>query len=236
MLIPPIKIHLIRPLEVPKTPYGRCERCQYVSNDLVSNRVCPICNANCRQGYTLWPDPELEEIWNDEVAMWNQKRLELAVITAAMYFEASVFHLIYLATHLLDPDLNCIGCSCEEFRGKEERIWSFLRDIRTRDKTDEALKRVFGTTGKEILKKVLNDDNAKYFWDNYRRLSDYRNGIVHKGRRALYRLCDESRIVVHEPKAEEILNWSLIFIPVCWDVFSKIHNEFIHKPMWKRKQ
>lgn len=236
MLKSPIKIDLIRPLDAPKTPYGRCERCQYVSIDLVSNKVCPICNANCQQGYTLWPDPELEELWYDEVAMWNQQRLELSVVTAAMYFEASVFHLIYWGTCWLDPDLNWIGCSSKEFPEKEQRIWSFLCEIKTRDKTDEALKRLFKTTGKEILKKALNDDDAKYFWDNYRKLSDYRNKIIHKGKRALYRIGDGSRAVVHEPKAEEILNWCIMFIPICWVVFSKIHNELIHKPMWRRKQ
>lgn len=236
MVKSPIKINLIRPLDAPKTPYGRCERCQYVSTDLVSKQVCPVCNASSQQDYTHWPDPELEELWYDEVAMWNQQRVELAVVTAAMYLEASVFRLIFWATRWLDPDLNCVGCSFEELSEKEKCIWCFLGKIRSQEKTDEALKRLFKATGQEILKKVLGDDDATFFWDNYRKLSEYRNEVVHKGRRVLYRRGDGSILVVHEPKGEEILNWCLMFIPICWDVFSKIHNEYIHKPMWKRKQ
>jgi hypothetical protein len=232
----PIKIDLIRPLDAPKTPYGRCEKCQYVSTDLVSKQVCPVCNANSQQGYTHWPDPELEELWFDEVEMWNQQRVEIAVVTAAMYFEASVFHLIYWATCWLDPDLHWLGCSFEEFPEKQRKIWSFLCTIKSPRETDKALKRLFKATGQEILKKVLGEDDADFFWEDYRKLSEYRNEVVHKGRRALYRVGDGSSVIVHESNAEKILDWCLRFIPICWNVFSKIHNEFIHKTMWKRKQ
>jgi len=168
--------------------------------------------------------------------MWNQQMVELAIINAAMYVEVSVFHLIYWAIRWLDPDLNLLGCSFEEFPEKKKRIWSFLLSIKTRDKTEAILKRLFNANGKELLKKVLDVDDVEYFWDNYRKLSDYRNEIIHKGKRALYRIGDGSTAISHEPNAEEILNWCLMFIPICWDIFSKIHNEYIHKPMWKRKR
>ena len=78
-----------------------------------------------------------------------------------------------------------------------------------------------------MLKKALGNDDADFFWEEYRKLSGYRNDIVHKGIRSLYRRDDGSIDVVHEPKFEDILNWCLRFIPICWVVFSKMHNKFL---------
>ena len=239
MLKSPIKIDLCRQqsgqLEAPQTLYGRCERCQHVSTELASKRTCPICKGDCQEGYTLWPDPELEELWRDEVAMWNEQRVELAAVVSAMYFEASVFHLIFWATAWLDPELKWIGCSAEDFPDKERKIWAFLNSIRNLNDTEKALKRLFCCTGQEMLIKALGQDDAKSIWEEYRKLAEYRNKVIHQGRRSVIRTSGET-LVTSDLKAGEILDWCLKFIPICWDVFSKLHNEYIHKPMWERKQ
>ena len=232
----PIKIELCRPFDTPETPYGRCENCQYVSMGLVSERRCPLCGSDAQQGYTIWPDPELAELWRDEVAMWNQKRAELAVVTAAMYFEASVFHLIYWATVWLDPDLNWIGCSLEEFADKEKRIWAHLDSIKSSQDTNAALEKVFGVRGKGMLENVLGAEDAAFFWENYQKLAEQRNHIVHRGSRIMYHRADGPQAAVAGSEPEQLLAWCLRFVPVCWEVFAKLHNEYIHEPMWERKR
>jgi len=229
----PIQIDLSRPKQSEETPYGQCDRCHYVGIEIANERTCPTCKAKMRD-YTVWPDPELIELWHEEVAMWNQERVELAVVVAAMYFEASVFRMIYWGTVWLDPDLNWIGAEFNEIREKTERIWTFLNSIRSHKDTDAALKRLFGVSGQDMLKKVIGEKDAACFWENYRKLAAYRNKIIHCGKRAIYRAFGEPQ--VEESKAVEILNWCLCFIPTCWIVFSQLHNEYIHKPMWEKQQ
>jgi hypothetical protein len=229
----PIKIDLSRPKKVEDSPYGICDHCLYVGTEIVSKRECPICHTN-NQNYTNWPVPELIELWHEEVAMWNQERVELAVVIAAMYFEASVFSLIYQGTTLLDPELNWIGTAFDSIREKTERIWAFLYNIRTHNDTDAVLTRLFGASGRDMLIRILERNDADDYWDNYRKLAEYRNKIVHCGKRAIYRAFGEPQI--EEPEAYNTLNWCLHFIPICWTVFSKLHNEYIHKPIWSRKQ
>lgn len=231
----PIQFEFTRPLKTPKTPFGQCDKCHYVSKELVSQRICPICQANYQQGYTIWPDPALEELWNNMVAMWNQQRVELAAVIAAMYFESSVFHLIFWGTVWLDPDLNWIGAEFSELPDKQKRIWTYLNSICSHKKTKQALKRVFGCQGQKMLVRVLGKDDAESFWREYRKLADYRNDIVHKGRISAIRITNQTS-VISDPNSGAILNWCLKFVPNCWNVFAKLHNEFIHKPMWERKQ
>jgi hypothetical protein len=235
----PIKIDLCRKpsvqLEIPQTPYGRCEKCQYVSTELVLKRTCPICKGDCQEGYTLWPDPELEELWRDEVAMWNDNRVELAAIVSAMYFEASVFHLMFLSAAWLDQELNWVGCSVEDFPDKERKIWDFLNSIRNRNDIEKALKRLFCCTSQEMLIKTLGQDDAKSILKEYRKLAEYRNKVIHQGKRSMIRTNGETP-VVSDPNSEAILDWCLKFIPICWNVFAKLHNEFIHKPIWEKEQ
>jgi hypothetical protein len=177
---------------------------------------------------------ELIELWHDAIAVWNEQRVELSAVVATMYFESSVFHLIFWGTVWLDPKLNWIGLDFDETAKKQKEIWAFLNSIRTRKDTDEALKRVFGSTGKQMMVKVLGEDPAKFFWENYVKLAEYRNDVIHKGRRSIIRI--NQRPVLSDPNPNGILDWSIRFIPACWDVFAKLHNEFIHKPIWERKK
>ncbi len=234
MTNPNIQIELKRPLQNVEPPYGQCDRCHYVSTDIVSNRICPICRCNHQGGYNHWPDPELEELWQDAIAMWNEERVELSSVVAAMYFESSVFHLIFWGTVWLDPKLKWIDLDFDETAKKQKEIWAFLNSIRTRKSTNEALKRIFGLTGKEMLVKVMGENDAKSFWENYLMLAKYRNDIVHKGRRSIIRI--EQTPVLSDPNSNARLDWCIKFILTCWCVFAKLHNEFIHKSMSERKK
>jgi hypothetical protein len=230
-----MEIELKRPLQNIEPPYGQCDKCHYVSTEIANTRICPVCGCNHQSGYTHWPDVELIELWYDAVAMWNQQRVELSAVVAAMYFESSVFHLIFWGTVWLDPELNWIGAEFEELSDKQKRIWAFLNTIRSYEETNQSLKRVFGCDGQEMLIKVLGQDYAKFFWCEYRKLADYRNNVIHRGQRSIIRNNNQTPLI-SDPKAGEILDWCLKFIPACWNVFVKLHNEFIHKPMWERKQ
>ena len=152
-----------------------------------------------------------------------------------MYFESSVFHLMFWGTVWLDPELNWIGTEFDDLPDKQRRIWTYLNTIRAYDATNQALKRVFGFEGQEMLTKALGADYAKFFWGEYRKLADYRNNVIHRGQRSIIRNNNQTPLI-SDPKAEGILDWCLKFIPACWNVFAKLHNEFIHKPMCERKQ
>ena len=217
-----------------ESPYAQCDQCYYVSKKLKLQRICPVCQTNHQQGYTIWPDPELEELLTDEVAMYNQQRVELSAVVATMYFESSVFHLIFWGALWLDPKLNWIGLDSDEIPKKQKEIWAFLNSIRTHKNTDAALKRIFGLSGREMLIKVLGQDKANFFYQEYGNLADYRNKTVHQGRRSVIRR--NNTPTISDPKANQILDWCLKFVYLCRDVFAKLHNEFIHKPMWERKQ
>jgi|GEM_PF-5594858 len=228
----PITLTLSRPMERPTSPYGQCGQCQYVGTDIHLGTDCPACGGSQAQSCGVWPAPEFNELWDDIVFAWNNERAEIAAVVSAMYFEASVFDLIKWGTHWLDPDLNWIGAAFEEVREKSERIWEYLLSIRSYDATNDALKRLFGVNGKTMLQTVLGDE-AEPFWDNYRRLAEFRNQIVHKGRRVWCRTVE----VDHDRSAaDRMLTASIYFVPRCWVVFSKLWNEYIYKPMLERRQ
>lgn len=233
MINPDIQIELKRPLQNTGPLYGQCDRCHYVSTKIVSNRICPICQCNHQGGYNHWPDPELEELWYDAIAMWNDRRVELSAVVAAMYFESSVFHLIFWGTVWIDPKLNWIGLDFDETAKKNKEIWAFLNSIRTRKKTNAALKRIFGSTDKEMLVRVLGENDANSFWDYYLKMNKYRNDVVHKGRRSIIRI--DGTPVRSDRNFDTILDYCIKFIPDCWSVFSKLHNEFIHKSLSEGK-
>ncbi len=223
MTIPlPITIKDERPLTPPESPYHQCGHCQYVGTDIHIGQTCPAC-GNQVSGYASWPDRELLELWRDEVAMWNEQRVELAHVVDAMYFEASVFHLMFWGTVWLDPELNWIGVPFNETKDKEDRIWKYLYNIRSRKATNLALKRLYHVSWHEMLVRVLGNKEAESFYKNYLRLAKVRNQIVHRGKRI-------------DDNAGQLLNWCLIFVPKCWVVFSRLHNEYIHKPMLRCKQ
>ena len=119
MINPDIQIEWKRPLQNIEPPYGQCDRCHYVF--VTASRICPICPRDHQGGYTLWPDPELTELWYDAIAMWNERRVELSAVVAAMYFEGSVFHLIFWGTVWLDPELNWIGLNFDETANKDKQ-------------------------------------------------------------------------------------------------------------------
>ena len=87
----PITLTLSRPMERPASPYGQCGQCQYVGTDISLGTNCPACGASQEGACGLWPSPEFNELWDDVVFAWNNKRAELAAVVSAMYFEASVF-------------------------------------------------------------------------------------------------------------------------------------------------
>jgi hypothetical protein len=229
-----IQMELKRPMQNIEPPYGQCDRCQYVSIDIVNTRICPVCRCKHQGGYKHWPDPELEELGYDAIAMCNEQRVELAAVVAAMYFESSVFHLMYWGCGWLDSELSWIGLDFNETAKKQKQIWSFLDSIRTRQATNKALKRIFGLTDQEMLIRVLGENEAESFLKDYRELAEYRNGVIHKGRRSIIRI--DGIPVRSDRNSGAILDWCLEFIPACRSLFAKLHNEFLHKPMWERKR
>ncbi|MGB2781863.1 MAG: hypothetical protein WBD63_10335 [Phycisphaerae bacterium] len=220
----PIEIPFDRPVEGPPSPFGQCGRCHQVA---IGPRTCSGCDAKLPHGGDPWPRSEFAELWDDIVFAYNHERPEIAAVVSAEYFEASVFDLIYWGTVWLDPQLNWIGAAFEEVKSKEERIWVYLDQIRSRDATDEALQRLFAVTGRQMLEKVLGPD-AVPFWENYCRLDDLRNRIVHRGQRVWYRTIAPQQDPLY---AERILRASMEWVPTCWVVFSRLWNEYIHKAM-----
>lgn len=175
------------------------------------------------------------ELWNDAVFAWNYEKAELATVIAAMQFEASTFFLLYWATVWLDPDLNWIGADFEELRDKNERIHAYLDTITTFDKTNDALTRVFGVGGKQMLRTVLGPD-ADPLWANYTTCRHWRNKIAHCGKRIYYETIPANMRATQATARDQVLRASLRFVPECWVVFSKLWNEYIHKPMWAKVQ
>ena len=223
----PIDLSLLLPMERPASPYGKCGQCYYVGTDIQLGTACPACSASQVGNCGRWPSPEFNELWDDVVFAWNNERAEIAAVVSATYLEASVFDLMKWGTHWLDPDLNWIDAELEDVGSKSERIWAHLLNVRSQAATDDALKHLFGVNGKEMLQTVLGDD-AVPFWQNYRRLADFRNQIVHQGRRVWYRTVNTSQA---RAPADQMLTASMYFVPTCWVVFSKLWNEYIHKPM-----
>lgn len=175
------------------------------------------------------------ELWHDQVFCWNHQKAEMATVVAAMYFEASTFMLLYWATCWLNPELNWLNAQFEELRDKEERIQAYLNSLDSVRKTNEALVRAFGLNGQQMLERVLGNDAAP-FWANYMLCRKWRNQIAHRGKRMYYETIPEDMRRRHQPARDQSLRASLQFVPQCWVVFSRLWNEYIHKPMWARAQ
>jgi RNA polymerase subunit RPABC4/transcription elongation factor Spt4 len=124
----PITLELCRPMERPSSPYGHCGQCEYVGTDISLGSTCPACGASQTNACGVWPTPEFQEIWDDIVFAWNNERAEIASVAAAMYFEASVFHLIKWGTHWLDPKLNWIGAAFDEIPGNQRCSQTLICD------------------------------------------------------------------------------------------------------------
>ncbi|MHC4441242.1 MAG: hypothetical protein ACYTF1_00475 [Planctomycetota bacterium] len=228
----PIQLEQKRPIEPPGSPYNQCGYCYYVGIDVQLAAKCPVCKKYLG-GCIGWPDPSLIELWHDEIFCWNNEKPELAIIINAMYFEASVFDLIHAGVRWLDPQLNLIGAEYEEVPDRQERIWRYFDTINNRKKTEDALQKLFGVDGNTMLRTVLGTD-ARPFYENYLRMSNWRNQIAHRGRRIYYDTVPEHMQDDDEHVKQHILWASLNFIPECWVVFSQLWNEFIHKPMYER--
>ena len=225
----PIPLPNEHPIERPESPYGKCGHCEYVGIEMAK---CCGCGMDLPTGGSPWPRPELIGLWDDQVAMWNDRRPELAVVTACTYAEASLFDLMWWAAGWLDAELNWIGADVGEAQQKEEAVREYLGGLRTRQATDEALQRLFGASGRQMLEHAIGRTEGTWFWNNYRQMAETRNDIVHRGGRLIYRAAG-SRWLVHKD-ADAILRWCLEFVPRCWVVFSRLWNEYIHKPMFER--
>ena len=228
-----IELDFTRPITAPETPYWQCGRCQYVAIPSSISPCCPGCGGPPGDG--IWPETELIELWQDEVFCWNHEKAELATVVAAMYFEASVFMLIFWGTCWLDPELNWIGARFQEIRDKHQRIQRFLRTISSRKRTDAVLQRLFGADGRQMLHSVLGADGDP-FLKHYLRCRAWRNAIAHRGKRIYYETLPELMRPRHASARDQSLRASLQFIPQCWVVFSRLWNEYIHKPMWAKAQ
>ena len=236
-LTPPVPIALERrrPIEPPpSSPYSQCGQCLYVGSDVQLGDKCPKCGTYL-SALSAWPEPQHEELWHDEVFCWNHEKVELATIVAAMHFEAMLFNMIYCGLRWLDPKLSTIGSSFGEYPKKEERIWRFLESVRSPKATEKVLRRVFGVGLKQMLQQVCGDD-ADPFWQNYRMCAEWRNQIVHRGRRIYYETVPARQQNRAEPVKERTLWASLNFVPQCWFVFSELWNEYIHRPMLARNK
>jgi hypothetical protein len=171
-----------RPMAPLASPFGRCHHCYYVYAGVPPTGICPTCGS-ALAAHLPWPSDELMELWKEQIDNWNRRKVEAAVIMAAIYFESSVFHLLYLGMGWLDPELNWLDAPAEEIPGKMREIWRRLNAIRSRRATDKALSKLFGRSGIEMLKSVEGDKDAGYYLDQYRELTKHRNYIVHQGRR-----------------------------------------------------
>ncbi len=148
-----------------------------------------------------------------------------------MYFEGSQFDLIHQGTRRFDPELKMVGVEFRDLREKSARLWTHLNSIRNRSQVDKAFKALFGVGGKQMLQKVLGPD-AQEFWNNYRRLAEFRNAMIHKARRLWFRTIENPQ---DRSAAERMLAASVHFVPTCWVVFSKLWNEYIHKKVLAQK-
>ena len=68
----PIQLEPKRPLDTPKSPYGQCGKCHFVSTEIQNDENCPRCTTMVR-GYMVWPHGNLVELWKEEVFCWDNK-------------------------------------------------------------------------------------------------------------------------------------------------------------------
>lgn len=228
----PIKLEFDRPLEAPDTPYRQCDTCQHIAIPNGPDACCAGCGG--APADRIWPEPELIELWHDEVFCWNHKKAELATVVAAMYFEASVFMLIFWRAYLLDPDLKCIGAPFAELKNRRVRIQKYLLMIRSPKATEKAIKKLFGVRRQEMLETVLKGD-ASRFWATYEGCREWRNRIIHRGKRIYYETLADRMRPRNVSARDRALCASLQFIPRCWVVFSRLWNEYIHEPLWAKQ-
>ncbi len=146
-----------------------------------------------------------------------------------MYFEASVFNFLFYGTRWRDPNLSSIGVEMPALLEREGCIWEYLESLNSLKKTDAALKRLFGADGKTMLGTVLGPD-AEEFWENYLNCRRWRNQISHRGHRIYFETVPQHQQADAGIVRDRTLRASLCFVPTCWVVFSKLWNEYLHKP------
>lgn len=218
------------PMKYVPPPYKMCTRCKYVY--MSPESTCKMCNStSCGP----WPEDELVQLWTEAIQLWNLRKVELLIIVATMYFESSVFHFLYLGNAWLDPDLKTLGATANVSVKNNKQIWAKLIGLRSQKLIDQEFRRLFRRSGREMLKNVLGNEDGDHFWQRYLELRDHRNHIVHRGRR--YTVTDdEGNLIWHQRQVGRQLDWCLRWIPFCWQVFSRLHNDYIQEAIWDNQE
>ena len=211
-------------------PYRMCTRCKYVY--VSSKSECEVCNS---ASFGPWPEDELVQLWYEAIQLLNWRKVELLIIVATMYFESSVYHFLFLGNAWLDPELKTLGTNADVSMKNDMKIWKKLINLKSHKQTDDEFTRLFGISGKDMLMNVLGDKDGEYLWKRYLELRDQRNHIIHRGRR--YTVTDDKgNLVWYQKQVGEQLEWCIKWIPRCWQVFAKLHNEYIQKAVWDKQE
>ncbi len=222
-----------KPLDI-RCPYNECGNCHYVGADIQANGQCPKCDTVLGNATGVWPTNQWFSAAGDITFLFDHKRIELATIAAASYFEGCLHALLWKGmyfiwdkTRWIPRDDQGLVESNKENRECMARITRlFDKNHGWRRRANTLCPHIFGTCFDRLAAAHLPDCQA--FITNRDIIHGWRNRLVHAGYPMTETWPDEVK--------DRALRATVEFVVQCWTVFRVLQNELIATQVSERKK
>lgn len=215
-----------------RCPYNECGTCFYVGPEIQDKARCPFCHTMVGGATGVWPTNQWHSAVADIRFLYDNKKIELATIAAASYFEGCLHAFLWNAmyhvweeTRWIPRDNQDHPASVKEVRKcvvRFERLLDKNRGWKRRANT--LYPRIFGTCFDGLVAKHVPDSQP--FIDNRDDIHKWRNQLVHAG----YGMTE----IWPEAVKNSSLRTTVEFTVQCWTVFRALQNKLIAKVVSER--
>ena len=216
-----------------RCPYNECGMCYYVGSEIQAYGECPSCGTKIGNATSVWPANQWFSAAGDIAFLFDNKKIELATIAAASYFEGCLHSFLWKGMfHVWETtrwkvqqgrDLAKDVAANTECQARITRKLDKLAGWKSR--ANKLCPRIFGANFDELVAKHVPDSQA--FTTNRDRIHGWRNQLLHAGHPMTETWPDEVK--------DRSLRATVEFILQCWEVFRPLQNELIAKVVSERK-
>lgn len=217
-----------------RCPYSECGTCCYVGSEIQADTQCPSCGTATGNATGVWPANQWFSAVGDVAFLFDHKRIELATIAAASYFEGCLYSFLRKGMFFVwEPTRWKVQehrALAEEVRANAECETRITRKLDRftgwMGRANKLCPQVFGAKFDELVAKHAPDSQA--FITNRDNIHGWRNRLLHVGHPMTETWTDEVK--------DRSLRATVEFVRQCWQVFRPLQNELIAKVVSQREK